>query len=194
MSDAPADNAKAVEAKQLVRHYMFGSITTQLVPTLPLLEYAVQAEVQVQLVRSIAKIYTVTFCGKRARELIKQLIGDSPGQTAFKLFKNVITQSATSQERSREGKELLGLIANEGVTKVAGDLIKATIPGARLVLGYDETIEILSTLYAVGHVFILHFESGGTLQTFDPTSFRQEFKEQTYIGRDIAILRFKPKE
>lgn len=194
MSDALADNAKAVEAKQLVRQYMFGSITTQLVPTLPLLESAVQAEVQVQLVRSLAKIYTITFCGKQARKLIHQLIGDSPGQTAFKLLKNVITQSATSQELGREGKELLGLITHEGVTKAAGDLIKATIPGARLVLGYEETIEILATLYAVGHVFILHFESGGTLQTLDPSSFQQEFEEQTRVGRDVAILRFKTKE
>jgi hypothetical protein len=194
MPAAHEDNTRSVQAKQLVSHYMFGSITTQFVPTLPLFEHVIQAEVLVQLVRSLANIYAVTFLTNRARELVRQLIGEDTGLIAFKLLRRMIEQSATLQELGHDGKDLLELITNEGIANTASDLLKATIPGAKLVLGYEDTIEILSTVYAVGHVFILHFETGGTLQTFDPPSFKQDFEEQTRAGREIAILRLKAKE
>lgn len=40
--------------------------------------------------------------------------------------------------------------------------------------------------YAVGRVFISHFESGGTFLNFDPAKMREHFKSEFEEGKDIA--------
>lgn len=43
-----------------------------------------------------------------------------------------------------------------------------------------------ATTYAVGKVFIQHFESGGTFLNFDPTAVREYYREQFKEGREVV--------
>ncbi len=43
-----------------------------------------------------------------------------------------------------------------------------------------------ASTYAVGKVFVQHFESGGTFLTFDPEQVRAYFDEQMKEGKNIA--------
>ena len=40
--------------------------------------------------------------------------------------------------------------------------------------------------YAIGKVFVQHFESGGTFLTFDPAKVREHFESEIEAGKDIA--------
>jgi uncharacterized protein (DUF697 family) len=40
--------------------------------------------------------------------------------------------------------------------------------------------------YAVGRVFVSHFESGGTFLTFDPAQMKEHFKAEFEAGKDVA--------
>jgi len=43
------------------------------------------------------------------------------------------------------------------------------------------------TTYAIGKVFIQHFESGGTFLTFDPKKVSEYFKSQFKVGSKLAV-------
>lgn len=43
-----------------------------------------------------------------------------------------------------------------------------------------------ASTYAIGKVFIQHFESGGTFLTFDPKSVREYYAEQFKEGKTVA--------
>ena len=50
------------------------------------------------------------------------------------------------------------------------------------------TVSVLSgaLTYAVGRVFIQHFEQGGTLLNFDPKKMREHFKRELKDGKEVA--------
>ena len=50
------------------------------------------------------------------------------------------------------------------------------------------TVSVLSgaLTYAVGRVFIQHFEQGGTLLNFDPKKMREHFKRELKAGKEFA--------
>lgn len=62
-----------------------------------------------------------------------------------------------------------------------------TIPAAGTVLGMV-SMPILSaaSAYAIGHLFIEHFESGGTLLTFDAKRAGTRFTDLFKKGREVA--------
>jgi hypothetical protein len=66
---------------------------------------------------------------------------------------------------------------------VAASLAKA-VPFFGSTLGYL-TLPLLggASTYAVGRVFLQHFESGGTFLTFDPEQVRDYFAEQFEAGK-----------
>jgi uncharacterized protein (DUF697 family) len=43
-----------------------------------------------------------------------------------------------------------------------------------------------SVTYAIGKVFVQHFESGGTFLTFDPVKVREHFESEIEAGKNIA--------
>jgi uncharacterized protein (DUF697 family) len=85
----------------------------------------------------------------------------------------------------REGKErirglILSLLGSAVPTGIGGGmaLAVASIPAVvtGTVLGFVVTpVLAYAMTKAVGGVFIMHFESGGTLLTFDPKAFREYF-------------------
>ena len=62
-----------------------------------------------------------------------------------------------------------------------------SIPGLGTATGMvSVTILGGATTYAIGNVFIQHFESGGTLLDFDPKTMREYFKEKLQEGKRVA--------
>lgn len=43
-----------------------------------------------------------------------------------------------------------------------------------------------ASTYAIGKVFVQHFESGGTFLTFDPAAVREYYREQFQEGREVV--------
>jgi len=43
-----------------------------------------------------------------------------------------------------------------------------------------------ASTYAIGNLFIRHFESGGTLLNMDPQKMREHFKEEFENGKKVA--------
>lgn len=67
-----------------------------------------------------------------------------------------------------------------------GSFIKS-IPGIGSLAGSGSVSIISGAIgYAVGQVFIRHFEQGGTLEDFNPTSAKEYFNEQFKKGKLIA--------
>jgi len=78
-----------------------------------------------------------------------------------------------------------GVLPVEGAASLAS-LVKI-VPGVGQVAG-AVSLSILgaAATYAVGKVFMQHFESGGTFLTFDPEKVRKYFEEEFEKGKQVA--------
>lgn len=77
---------------------------------------------------------------------------------------------------------LLGSLVPAGLARGASSLIKA-IPGIGTVLGVlTAPVFTTASTYAVGKVFIQHFEAGGNVLNFDPEAMREHFKAEFEEG------------
>jgi len=82
---------------------------------------------------------------------------------------------------------LLGYILPESLSEgLWGSLLK-TIPGVGVLVGIPSfTIFVAAYTWALGHVFIMHFESGGTFLDFNPDAVKAHFRTQFEEGRKIS--------
>ena len=190
----PNESKRATEAIEIVRQYMFGSFTAQVLPSLPLLDHAVQSGMQQQLVRRLATHYGVEFPSQRVREVLRELVGIGPAGIAINLIKDVIAQTTSSKKLTREAEELIRESIREEAQEMVGRLASTAVPGARLVLGMSEIMEPLATLYAVGRVLILHFEAGGTIDSLEICIAKEQFEREMQIGRKIVAIKTGKKE
>lgn len=84
---------------------------------------------------------------------------------------------------------LLGLIGGilPATATAAALSMMQVLPGLGIVLGVAGTSLTSGAMtYAVGRIFVHHFETGGALETFDAKSARATFREEMRKGRDIA--------
>ena len=82
---------------------------------------------------------------------------------------------------------MLGYILPESVSEgVFGSLLK-TVPGVGVLVGVP-SFALFAGAYswAMGRVFIMHFESGGTFLTFNPDAVKAHFRTQFEEGRKLA--------
>lgn len=90
-----------------------------------------------------------------------------------------------------KGKNVLGALTGGGFSASLSPLFASTIKVIPLVgstLGAVSMPVIAgATTYAIGKVFIQHFESGGTFLTFDPKAVKDFYAEQLKEGNSIAI-------
>jgi hypothetical protein len=185
----PAESEKAAKAAEIVRQYMLGSFATQMGPSLPLLDHTLQSEVRFRLVQALAKHYDVDFTGKRVRSLLDELVGLGSAGVAMKLLKGMLSPASKGENIYQEAKSFLGVSVSGGTKELASRMIKSMVPGARVVLDLGDIIESLGTLYAVGRVFIKHFEGGGTIGTFEVSLVKEEFEREMQMGRKIVELK-----
>ncbi len=89
--------------------------------------------------------------------------------------------------RQQWGKSLIGaLIGTLQTGLLAGSVLKL-IPGIGLAGGMISTAAIAGAMtYAVGKVFVMHFETGGTLFDFDPARMQAYFADQYQEGRTLT--------
>ncbi|MCP5048871.1 MAG: DUF697 domain-containing protein [bacterium] len=115
---------------------------------LPLLDVSLLTALQLKMIQRISKLYDVPFQKHLGKSIILSLLG---GLNAFSLSR----------------------LAFRGLLKI--------VPGAGYLAGLNflsVTAITTATTYAIGKVFIQHFETGGTLLNLKP----QEFKE--YMNKE----------
>lgn len=184
----PLESEKAAKATEIIRQYMFGSLATKMMPSLPILDDVVECEVRFQLVHALAKHYGIDFPSKHVRDLLDELVGIGASGMAVKLIQDVITPNGKGGQIRLEAKAFLGGSVKDGAQEFFSRIIKTTVPGARLVLDAGEFIETPAILYAVGRVFVHHFEARGTLQDFEPSLAKERFEREILIGHRIVEL------
>lgn len=90
---------------------------------------------------------------------------------------------------------LLGAGGPAAATAASSRLAAHLIPvGGALVAGLSAALFAGASTFAVGRVFIQHFESGGTFLTFDPEKVRQYYSQQfqqgnAEVGKTFAGIR-----
>jgi uncharacterized protein (DUF697 family) len=91
---------------------------------------------------------------------------------------------STNLSQSLIGALLGGMIPTEATMTLVGSLSKF-IPVGGTTMGMI-TMSLFSgaSTYAVGKVFIQHFEAGGTILTFDPNQVREYFKAELEKGKE----------
>lgn len=86
-----------------------------------------------------------------------------------------------SEQRARTA---IGALVGVGVTGGAGGVLRMLVPGtAKLFLGVGALAIPSASTYALGRVFIKHFESGGTIWTFDPSRAKADYDREVADGQ-----------
>ena len=82
---------------------------------------------------------------------------------------------------------LVGTLAPQSLAcSVVGSAVK-TIPGVGTVAGASTmALAAGAAAWALGRVFVQHFEAGGTLLNFDPDAVREYFRKQFEEGQKVA--------
>ncbi len=89
-------------------------------------------------------------------------------------------------------RALLALVGSS-VPRIAASLIKA-IPGIGTWIG-DLSMAVLAatSTYAIGQVFIQHFEAGGNMHNFKVSDFKKVYDELLVKGKEMADTLLKNK-
>ncbi|MCF7986892.1 MAG: DUF697 domain-containing protein [Methylovulum sp.] len=89
-----------------------------------------------------------------------------------------------------KGKNLIGALVGGGFSSTLSPILASLV---KLIPVVGSTLGALSmpilagsSTYAVGKVFIQHFESGGTFLNFDPKAVKDYYAEQLKEGTSIA--------
>lgn len=92
------------------------------------------------------------------------------------------------QEFNKEiAHSIIGALIGGVVPATATSSFAKLIPGAGTISGMISMSALSSaSTYAVGQVFIKHFESGGTLLTFDVEAMRDYFIQTFEDGKKVA--------
>ncbi len=144
----PGRATRAESAQELVKKYSLGSAAIGLVP-LPLVDLVVFSVLQTRMLKSLTELYEVEYSEQRAR-----------------IFTGALVGSVTSISVARQTGVLLGSVLKSlpAVGQLAGAALMPAATGA--------------TTYALGKVFIQHFETGGTLLDFDAEKMRAYYERQ----------------
>ncbi len=82
------------------------------------------------------------------------------------------------------------LISSVGVVPIGASFISSlvkSIPGLGTAIGVASMPAMAgATTYAIGKVFVAHFETGGTLLDFNPEKMKTYYAEMLKEGRQVA--------
>ena len=89
---------------------------------------------------------------------------------------------------------LTGFLAPQAIsTGLVGNLLRFVPVVGPLATASSMVLFCAASAWALGKVFIEHFESGGTLLSFDPEKMREHFRAEYEQGRKVAgSMRTKP--
>jgi uncharacterized protein (DUF697 family) len=84
---------------------------------------------------------------------------------------------------------LLGTIIPLSLTNALASVVKMVPVAGAVIGGMSVAIFAGATTYAIGKIFLQHFESGGTFLDLEPATvreyFRQEFEKGQRLARDM---------
>jgi uncharacterized protein (DUF697 family) len=132
----------------VVRRYVKWSAAAGLV-TLPIIDIAAVTAVQLKMVADLSKLYEIPFSHERAKAIVGALVGAVAPQ----------------------------ILAGAFIGSAAPLIGAVPIVGPVIGIAARPTFNAAST-YALGKVFIQHFESGGTLLDMDPDALRAHFRRE----------------
>ncbi|MFC7396824.1 YcjF family protein [Chelatococcus sp. GCM10030263] len=82
---------------------------------------------------------------------------------------------------------LFGTLGGAGAAAIAGASFLKFIPVVGTAVGIAGTsVAFGAFTYAIGKVFLRHFESGGTFIDLNPRAYREYFREMNVRGRTVA--------
>jgi uncharacterized protein (DUF697 family) len=140
------DDTRIEQANKIIRRYSYYGAAGGFLP-LPVIDIALVAGVQAKMISEVAKLYGITFKKEAVKGTIAALIGGT-----------------------------LPAVGRQAVMWAGSSALKA-IPFAGTILGTVASTFIAgATTRAVGRVYTMHFESGGTLLDFDPAKMRGPFE------------------
>ena len=145
--------AKELEARKIVRNYMFGNAAVGLLP-LPIIDLVALTGIQLKMVHSLAGLYDVEFNKEAVKGALASLAGSLGAMTVG------------------AGIFMSALKFLPPVAMTAGFLVLPATSAA--------------FTYAVGRVFIMHFEAGGTILSFDAKAMHHYFKDFYQEGLSVA--------
>jgi uncharacterized protein (DUF697 family) len=147
------------QARRTVKKYMWFSAGVGLL-RLPFLTIAGITALQLRMLQVLSEYYAVPF----SRDLGKKIIASLLGSIVPISLSGVLGGT-------------VGLFANS---------MKAAAVGRSIIGGLSMPVFAGASTYAIGKVFIQHFESGGTFLDFDSSKVRAYFSQQFDKGRDLA--------
>lgn len=149
--------ARLTEAEAVVRHNVLWTLGAGVIPV-PIVDVLAVSAVQLKMLKQLSDVYEVSF----SESLVKKLVGS-----------------------------LLAGLGGIGLGVALGAALGGSI--AKLVPALGSAIGVLSVpivsgafTHAVGRVFTMHFESGGTFLDFDPRTMRAYFKEEFEKAREVV--------
>jgi uncharacterized protein (DUF697 family) len=147
------------QARRTVKKYMWFSAGVGLL-RLPFLNIAGITALQLRLLQVLSEYYDVPFSRDLGKKIIASLLG------------SIVPTS------------LSGVLG--GTVGLFASSIKATTVARSIIGGLSMPVFAGASTYAIGKVFIQHFESGGTFLDFEPAKVREYFRQQFDKGRNLA--------
>ena len=87
----------------------------------------------------------------------------------------------------QRAKAIISSFAGLGIAATAGGVLRMLLPGAaRALFGIGSLAVPAAATYAVGQLFIKHFESGGTIWTFDEAKAKEDYEEELETGKRVV--------
>jgi len=139
---------RTASAYNVVRRYVKWSAAAGLV-YLPVVDIAAVTAVQLKMVHELAKLYEIPFTQDRAKAIVGSLVA-----------------SVTPQ-----------LMAGAALSALAPVLSAMPLIAPIVGIGAKPTFNAAAT-YALGRVFVQHFESGGTLLDMDADAMREHYRRE----------------
>lgn len=140
------------EANKRVRNHALVSLGPMLIP-LPLIDFVALTGIQLDLARSLAKLYEIPFQKDIGKSVIISLLGGILPVSLSPLLASVI--------------KFIPFVG-----QIAGGISLGVFGSA--------------STYAIGKVFVQHFESGGTFLDLDPEKVRAYYAEMFEEGKKTA--------
>lgn len=142
------EQQRTQRANDTVRKHMYGACAIGLLPV-PWLDMAALSALQLNMLRSLAGQYGVSFSEDIGKSLIASVCG---GAGAVSVSANV------------------------------SSLFK-TVPLFGVITGVSSAAFSGASTYAIGKIFIQHFESGGTFLNFDAEKARANYQKECANGQ-----------
>lgn len=147
------------QARRTVNKYMWFSAGVGLLPS-PFLNVAGVTALQLRMLQVLSEQYEVPFSRDLGKKIIGALLGAFTPASLSGVLRGTVGLLTSSMHVAR------------AAGAIVGSLSLPVFAGA--------------ATYAVGKVFIQHFESGGTFLDFEPAKVREYFRQQFATGQDLA--------